>query len=95
MSSKYPNSGALFKNKRKTTDKHPDMTGTIEIGEDLLRELLAQAKAGKDIKVDVSAWSKATKAGDKFLSLQVKKAWEKQEGRSSGWSKGLDDDVPF
>ena len=95
MTSKYPNSGALFKNARKTSDKHPDMTGNIELGEDLLRELLALAKAGKPIKVDVSAWSKATKAGDKFLSLQVKKAWERQEGGGGGWKKDLDDDVPF
>jgi uncharacterized protein (DUF736 family) len=51
------NSGALFKNDRKETDKHPDMRGSIDVG---------------GVEYWISAWTKTPKAGgDKFLSLAV------------------------
>jgi len=86
----YPPGGVLFPNRRKTTDKHPDMTGNLEISKDLLKELLEAAKAGKPIKMDVSAWSKTGNSG-KFLSLKASKAWEKPVAASNSF----DDDVPF
>jgi hypothetical protein len=86
----YPPGGVLFPNRRKTTDKHPDMTGNLEISKDLLKELLEAAKAGKPIKMDVSAWSKTGNSG-KFLSLKASKAWEKQAATSDSF----DDDIPF
>jgi hypothetical protein len=54
--SRYPNSGALFKNQKKTTESHPDYTGTAEIdGEDYF----------------LSAWIKEGRNG-KFMSLSFK-----------------------
>lgn len=54
------NSGALFINDRKKTDKHPDMTGTINVD-------------GKDYWI--SGWSKVAKSGkrqgQKFLSVSI------------------------
>lgn len=100
---KYPNSGVLWQNRRKTSDTQPDMTGTIEIDRALLQELINLAKDKKDLKIDVSAWRKKTKTGDGFLSLKVKKGWEKEGGSYSGGGGGGgrntsrhdDDDIPF
>jgi uncharacterized protein (DUF736 family) len=49
--------GALFKNKDKESDKHPDSQGNINVG-------------GK--KYWISAWLKESKAGAKYMSLSVK-----------------------
>ncbi len=51
------NRGVLFKNSRKTTDKHPDYTGSINVG-------------GKEFYLD--AWIKESKKGEKFMSLSCK-----------------------
>lgn len=64
----YPNSGTLFKNDKKTTDKHPDLNGSCEVD-------------GK--KFYVSAWLKEGKnSGKKFYSLSFKEAVQKEEDRS-------------
>lgn len=61
MKTEYPNSGILFKNDRKESDKHPDYTGTINVD-------------GKDFWL--SAWVKQGNKG-KFLSLSLKeKEWK-------------------
>jgi len=54
------NSGALFLNNNRKTDKHPDLTGTININ-------------GKDMWI--SGWTKVAKsgkrAGQRYVSLAV------------------------
>lgn len=59
MAKQYDNtdSGALFKNQEKATDKHPDYQGQINVG-------------GQEYWL--SAWLKTSKAGDKYMSLAVK-----------------------
>ena len=56
--SEYDNTdkGALFKNDRKETDKHPDYRGSLNVG-------------GTDYWI--SAWLKTSKAGTKFMSLSL------------------------
>ena len=49
-------SGVLFKNNKKETDKHPDLTGNIVIGGE------------KDY---LSAWSNTSKAGNKYIKLSA------------------------
>ena len=51
------NSGALFRNQKKETEKHPDHTGTINV-------------EGREFWL--SAWIKTSKSGQKFFSLSVK-----------------------
>jgi uncharacterized protein (DUF736 family) len=48
---------ALFRNKKKTEDKHPDFTGVcvLETGQ----------------KVSVAAWKRRTRNGDVFLSCSI------------------------
>ena len=50
------NSGALFKNKEKKTDKHPDYNGNIIIN---------------DTKYFLSAWGNESKNGLKYLKLSA------------------------
>lgn len=54
MSEQRDMSGALFKNRRKEQDKHPDYTGKSMID---------------GYEYQVSAWVKTSKSGDKFMSL--------------------------
>ena len=49
-------SGVLFKNNKKETDKHPDLTGNIVIGGE---------------KYYLSAWSNTSKAGNKYIKLSA------------------------
>jgi hypothetical protein len=48
------NSGALFKNQKKDTDKHPDYTGVATVD-------------GKEYRI--SSWIKKSKAGTAFMSI--------------------------
>lgn len=50
------NSGALFKNAQKATEKHPDYKGTINVN-------------GQEFWL--SSWLKTSKQGDKYMSLSV------------------------
>ena len=52
------NTGVLFKNDRKETERHPDYTGTLNV-------------EGTDRYF--SAWLKTSKSGTKFLSLSLGK----------------------
>jgi uncharacterized protein (DUF736 family) len=55
------NRGSLFKNEKKTEDRHPDLSGSININ-------------GKDYWI--SGWSKVSKGGQKFISLSVREKQE-------------------
>ena len=73
------NSGALFKNQRKETDKHPDYKGNAVIN---------------GVDMWVSAWIKtAQSTGDKYMSLSFQPKNEEQEsGRQAPAESG---DIPF
>ncbi len=75
------NSGALFRNDRKETDKHPDYRGEINVG-------------GTDYWI--SAWLKTSGKGTKFMSLAVTPKEDKPP-KPAKPSKQLDDDqdIPF
>jgi hypothetical protein len=89
-----PGSGSLFKNENKTTDNHPNLKGKIMLPNGEIRW--------------VSAWTKTTGSGDKWISLSVGELVV-QAGRSNQPSSyneprsapitpaapDLDDDIPF
>ena len=82
MSYDNTDTGALFKNKNRTTDKHPEYKGTINVG-------------GKDY--DIAAWVRESKKdGSKFFSIKVSEPYQKSGGANTGYSGGdLDDSIPF
>jgi uncharacterized protein (DUF736 family) len=90
MSGTYPPGGALFTNQRKTTDKHPDYRGNLEISVDLLKLMVEQHKAGDKINMDIAGWKKTSKSGTTFLSLKADKPYKKEEISGS-----VSDDIPF
>lgn len=68
-------SGSLFKNERKTTETHPDYTGSIMVN-------------GKEHWL--SAWVKEGKKG-KFFSVSIGKVKESQGFKPSGSDEIMDD----
>ena len=72
-----PNMGSMFLSKNKKTDKSPDFYGSIHIDKDLLIELVKNRNS-ELIEVKLSAWTRATKNGDPWLSLAVD-TFKKQE----------------
>ena len=52
-----PNTGSLFKNKRKEQPNHPDYAGTVLVG---------------GVEYFLNGWLKQTQAGEKFFSLSLR-----------------------
>lgn len=65
------NFGALFKNSFKTAETHPDYRGKISIDSSLVDA------ADADGELELSAWLKVDKNGDRFLSLSVSEVYKK------------------
>lgn len=78
------NRGTLFKNEKKSEEKHPDMNGSINVD-------------GKDYWI--SGWKKTSKAGTAFLSLSVRAKEEQTRQVSKPTTKAkaedFDSDLPW
>jgi|APCry1669189534_1035231.scaffolds.fasta_scaffold441208_1 uncharacterized protein (DUF736 family) len=75
------NSGALFKNDKKTKESQPDYRGTAEVN-------------GQ--KYLVSSWIKTSKAGNKFMSLSFTvDNGEGQKAKPAPAVVEIDDSIPF
>ena len=75
------NSGAVFVNDRKTTETHPDSTGTAKID---------------GVEYYISAWRRESKNGKKYLSLSFKrKDADTAADRSRPIGEQLNDSIPF
>ena len=59
----YPNSGILFKNDKKTSDKAPDYTGTLTA---------VCPECGRSFGRKLAGWVRTAKTGAKFLVLSFK-----------------------
>ena len=72
------NQGALFKNGRKESAKHPDFTGYIQ---DITPDIVEAAKAGK--RLQLAAWLRSSDSpnveGGKFYSLKVSLPYDKDK----------------
>ena len=74
-------SGSMFKNQKKLTDQHPNMTGSALI-------------AG--VEYYVSAWTKTDKNGNKWQSMSfTKKDQPKNREQAEKAAADMDDDLPF
>ena len=76
------NRGSLFKNDKKTEDRHPDMSGSINID---------------GTEYWISGWKKQSKAGTGFISLSVRpKEQTRQSSQPTAKAKAQDfDDLDF
>ena len=82
------NRGALFKNGRKTDEKHADYNGSINVN---------------GVDHWINAWLKTGKDGTKFMSLSVKRKDSTAERPADFVKKAqevfpgaeLDDEIPF
>jgi len=79
------NSGALFRNKEKSEERHPDYRGSLDVG---------------GTEYWVSSWLKTSKAGEKYMSLSVQPKQPKvaPKSRQPGEDDDRDpfeDDLPF
>ena len=75
------NSGAIFKNEKKTEDNHPNMTGSAMIG---------------GVLYWISAWTKESAKG-RFQSLSFKQQDEKpaEKKKVSADFSDMSDDIPY
>jgi uncharacterized protein (DUF736 family) len=75
------NSGALFKNEDKKSDKHPDYRGSLDV---------------QGVDHWVSAWIKTSKAGKKYMSLSIQPKEERESTPAhTNRNEDFDDDIPF
>ena len=76
------NSGVLFNNKNKTTDKQPDYRGTLDV---------------EGVMYDMAGWIKTSKSsGKKFLSIKISIPKPKPEVEPVPPSNEFDGkDIPF
>ena len=75
------NSGSLFRNDKRESDNHPNMKGSALID---------------GVHYWVSAWTKTTKTGEKWVSLAFtpKEARQPEPEKAPG-GEFFDDEIPF
>ena len=73
------NRGIISKNQNKTSDNHPDQSGSINVG---------------GVEYWLSGWVKDGKNG-KFLSLSIKPKDAKPAVKQSPVLENIDDSIPF
>ena len=76
------NSGALFANADRKTDKHPNARGTLNV---------------EGVEYWISAWTKVSKKGEKYqsLSVQPKEQQAPKSAPAASEPPPFDDDIPF
>ena len=74
------NTGAIFKNDKKTKETHPDYRGKVNVN-------------GKDM--EVALWLKESKMGLKYFSAQFTPPYKRAELSPTPIAQAEDDDLPF
>jgi len=74
------NSGAIFKNAKKTNEKQPDYQGTVNVN-------------GKEMQV--SMWVKESQKGIKYFSVAFKEPFKKDTANGTFVANNNDDDFLF
>lgn len=72
--------GSMFKNQKKLTDQHPNMTGSALID---------------GVEYWLSAWTKTDKNGNKWQSMSFTKKESKTREQAEKAVAEIDDDIPF
>ena len=97
----FGNGGALFTVKQKKSDRGPDLTGSVDLGEDTVKYIVEQFENGNtDITLDLSVWKKVARTGTKFLSLKVREPFKKTDAparpaKAASFDDDDGDEIPF
>lgn len=102
--------GVLFWEDEKKSDRAPDAKGSAVLDVGMLKLLIEQAKAGQEIKIEISAWNRKTRAGKDMMSLSLQMPYQR-DGAGGGTTlrqpvtrmppkappvtDDLGDDIPF
>ena len=81
MSKKYHKSeGGMFPNGYKTSDKHPDHNGKIELTDDQLRTLIGQRKGGQTPSIKLAGWNRTAKnTGQAYIYVSAETVEEESQ----------------
>lgn len=79
---------ALFGNKHKTDDKHPDRRGQITLTGEVLSYIRDNAHKGV-VELDLSGWDKQSKNGDDYIrgSINVQRPKDGQNKQTNSRPK--------
>lgn len=67
--SELKSKGGLFNNDNRASDKHPHLTGSIEITSDQIAKLIEMGKAGQKVQLRLAGWKNKSQAGNDYVSL--------------------------
>jgi len=96
-----PNTGSLFLNSNKQSEKHPDRKGQIHLSREFVEKMMQQT--GDLVVMDISAWDNISAGGREYLGLivqapyvkQVKPEPEPKPEPKPEPQEPVDDDFPF
>jgi uncharacterized protein (DUF736 family) len=71
-----PNSGALFTNRDKRSQNHPDFRGDLHLDKTFLIQQMDKSK-GALVKISISAWQKTAASGTDYMSLSASEPYVK------------------
>lgn len=74
------NSGAIFKNAKKTNEKQPDYQGTVNVN-------------GKEMQI--SMWVKQSQKGTSYFSVAFQEPFKKDSANATYVAKNNESDLPF
>lgn len=74
------NTGAIFKNDKRTTETHPHYKGKVMVNNE---------------EMEVALWLKEAKTGAKYFSAQFTPPYKRAEGAPIPLAPVEDDDLPF
>lgn len=79
---RFPNNGALLPSKNRRSENSPDYYGDFVISDDVLDYVVREAERGRDVKLELSGWSRMSRNNMNFTSLKVNIPYEvrQQEG---------------
>ena len=77
MSKYHKTDGGLWPNKDKAKPTHPDMKGNVKISSEQMKGLIAQAKEGKEPKIQIASWNrKAKDTGQEYQYITAEVFWD-------------------
>jgi len=91
----FPPGGVLFNAKSKKSDRSPDMTGSLEISKELLKDLVDRANKGEKIVMDLISYKKDHPKWGEFLSLKANVLRPKFQSGGASSNAQRNDDPPF